>query len=116
MKDLEEHKEMKIGLSALKSSKPFPLIYDTELSEYWSYLTKFHRSSNTTDGLLSFIRDFYSNVKKNKSKLCKEMVTVTINIRDTLSALSDDLHRLLESYGKHLINIQQILDNLNSAI
>lgn len=42
-KDLEEYKEMKLGLSALKSNKPFPLVNDNDQSEYWAYLTKFKK-------------------------------------------------------------------------
>ena len=39
IEESENFKEMKAKISTLKFSKPFPLIFDQDLSEYWRYLT-----------------------------------------------------------------------------
>lgn len=64
VEDLENYKELKSKISTLKYNKPWPLINDSDLSEYWKYLTKFKKSHNKADGLLHFIRDFYVNLKQ----------------------------------------------------
>lgn len=104
--EIETFKENKIKLSTLKSNKGFPLIDDSDYGEYWDYLSQFKKSQNKADGLLHFIYDFYTNIRKSHHKrMSKELVEVTIKIREVLMQMSDDLHRLLETYKSHLKNI-----------
>ena len=108
---------MKSKLSSLKSNKPFPLIDDNDMCEYWNYLTKFKKSRNKADGLLHFIYDFYTNIRNGHGKkMSKELVEITLKIREVLMMMSDDLHRLLETYKEHLKDIEQVLFVIGEAI
>jgi hypothetical protein len=54
------------------------------------------------DGLLHFLYDFYENVKKNKLRLSKEMVSFTVRIKELLMVMSDDVHKILEAHRQFM--------------
>lgn len=116
MEESEDRKEKKTKLSTLKYPKPFPLINDSDFSEYWKYLTQFQKSFGRSEGLLHFIKDFYLNVRVNKFKMSEPLQDVTLRIREVLMEMSDDLHKLLETYKTHLIDIDLIIHHINEAI
>jgi hypothetical protein len=101
---------MKSRLSGMKSQgKVFPLIDDNDFSEYWAYLSKFNKSEGKADGLLHFVIDFYRGVRDTKSKMSKDLIETTVKIRETLMQISDDLHKLLETFKEHLGEVEPIL-------
>jgi hypothetical protein len=93
------------------------LIDETEKSEYWSYLTKFKKSRNEADGLLHFIADFYANLKRSAGKkMSKELVEITVKIREILMDMSDDLSRLNDIYGMFLKDVDHLLIVIDQAL
>lgn len=116
-KDIDDYKDMKARKSGLKSQgKTFPLINDSDQSEYWQYLTQFKKSSGKSDGLLHFVIEFYRGVRVNKTRMNKELNEITVKIRETLIQMSDDLHDIYESYKEHLDNIEDIKEMVNMAV
>ncbi len=105
-KEIDEYKDRKARLSNLNSQgKKFPLVNDEDQNEFWSYLAKFKKSENRTDGMIVFIVDLYRGIKINKTKMDKDFIEITVRIKETLMKLSDDLHRILEAYRDSLINV-----------
>jgi len=91
---MENFKEARGKLSTLSLTGPVPLIDDTEKSEYWKYLSQHKKSRNEADGLIHFITDFYKNVRNASKKMSKELVEVSVKIREVLMDMSDDLHKI----------------------
>lgn len=48
--------------------------------------------------------------------MSKDLVDITVKIKDTLMFISDDLHRMLETYKDHLQDIDSMLYVVNQAI
>jgi hypothetical protein len=98
-------------LSGLKkgTGKSFPLIDENNKHEYWDYLTKYNKSRDKADGLLHFVRDFYRGVKLHKPKMEKEITEVTVKIRETLSEMSDNLNKLMDTYKDYMIEMEDII-------
>lgn len=77
--EMEIFKEERGKLSTLQSASPITLLDETDKSEYWKYLTQFKKSKNEADGLLHFIADFYTNVRRSRGKqMAKQLVMVTV--------------------------------------
>lgn len=48
--------------------------------------------------------------------MSKDLIDITVKIKDTLMNISDDLHRILETYKEHLQDIDRMLFVINQAI
>jgi hypothetical protein len=107
--EMENFKEARSKLSTLSLATPVPLIDDTEKAEYWKYLSQYKKSRKESDGLLHFITDFYKNVRKGTRKMSKEMIEVSVKIKDVLMDLSDDLHKINEMYADHVTGITKLV-------
>lgn len=57
-------------------------------------MSQHKKSRNEADGLIHFITDFYKNVRNASKKMSKELVEVSVKIREVLMDLSDDLHKI----------------------
>lgn len=89
------------------------MIDETEKAEYWKYLSQYKKSRNESDGLLHFITDFYKNIRNGNRKMSKEIVEVSVKIKEVLMDLNDDLHKINEMYGDHVTGIahlEQVID------
>lgn len=107
---MENFKNERSKLSTLCKSITIPLLDESDKTEYWTYLSKFKKSRNEADGLLHFIGDFYSNLKLAQDKrMTKEMIEVTVKIREILMEMSDDLHIINEKYGESLQSVEHYL-------
>ena len=108
--EMEIFKEERAKLSTLQTSNPIPLIDETDKAEYWKYLTQYKKSRNEADGLLHFIADFYSNIRRTPGKkMAKQLVQVTVQIRSILMEMSDDLNKINELYAEHLKDVDHTI-------
>ena len=46
----------------------------------------------------------------------KDLIEITIKIKDTLMCVSDDLHKILEVYKSSLTDIERMLYAINQAL
>ena len=46
-------------MSPLNVNRPFDLIEQGNMSEYWDYLVSYDRTMDRSEGLIVFIRDLY---------------------------------------------------------
>lgn len=75
------------------------------VAEFWEYLCYYDKELNRSDGLLFFIRDFYSVISKKKDKWGEELCEVTMKLRDVLLNMIDNLDQLRETYSENIIDI-----------
>jgi len=65
---------------------------------------------------LHFITDFYKNVRNASRKMSKEIVDVSVKIREVLMDLSDDLHKINETYSEHVTGIGNLVQVIDKAL
>lgn len=113
---MNEEKEMRIGLSPLNTSRPFPFLEEKNLIEYWDYLCSIDKETGKAEGLLIFIADLYKILITRRPFWSDELRMITGKLYDALMTMTDKLHLLKDTYLQNIIPIEEIMFALSEAI
>ena len=68
------------------------------------------------EGLICFVRDFYRAVAYKVEEWCDDLLEITLKIREEMLIIIDKLDRLKDSFSDDLIDIDNVLFTLDSAV
>lgn len=84
--------------------------------EFWEYICFFDGEYGRTDGLVCFIKDFYSVVSMHVDLWPDELIEITAKLKECLLNMVDKLYNLSEAYVGHIFDMDNLFFQLDEAI
>ena len=84
--------------------------------EFWEYMCFYDREYGRTDGLICFIKDFYTTASEHVDDWSDELMHISASLKENLLSMVDKLYYLSEAYAEHITPLENLLFQLDEAI